>query len=507
MKFAYEQMLKDYFSERQREKNGILVPIINDSIPTLAQFRYFFRKENHIKKEVSTRFGSKNYELKSRPILGSSTKEVMGPGSKYQIDGTSCDIYLISEFEGAIIGRPSLFYVQDVFSRMITGVYVGLETSWASIMMAIANVAEDKVDFCKKYGIEITKEEWPVQHLPESLIGDRGELFSKKAEAMISELGIKVENTSNSRGDLKGIIERHFRTTNDYVKALLPGAIDIDFLKRGSRDYRLDAKLNLKQFTAIIIKCILHHNNQHFLINYNREEMMIEDHLNSVPIEIWNWGVKNRSGKLKFLPYEHVLLSMMPIKECSVTYSGIKFMGMYYSCHTAHEEHWFQRARNNGSWKIPVSYDSRDVSCIYLRGIGEKGYESAYLLNHQNRYLRKSMEEVIFLNELEKQLQKKHQKVELQSKVELNVEIEEIVKQAENNIKPNSKSDREQIINIRSNRQIEKEEARKKEKFDLSNKAPDVSELNNSQSNENNSYFDDFDLLWIKQKEQQENGK
>ncbi|GAE37582.1 HMG-I and HMG-Y [Halalkalibacter akibai JCM 9157] len=502
LKFAYEQMVKEYFSKDIKEKNGVVIPVIDDRVPTLEQFRYFYKKENNIKREISKRYGSKKYELNNRAVLGSSMSEVMGPGSKYQIDGTSFDVYLISEYDGSIIGRPCLYYVQDVFSRLVTGVYIGLETSWVSIMMAIANVAEDKVDYCKKYGIEITEEEWSVHHLPECILGDRGELFSKKAEAMISELGIRVENTTSYRGDLKGILERHFRTTNDYVKMIIPGTIDVDFRSRGARDYRLDAKLNLKQFTAIIIRCILYHNNQHYLKNYNREVMMIEDQVNAIPLDLWNWGIKNRSGRLKALDYEKVLLNMMPIKDCTVTYSGIKFMGMYYSCDTAHQEHWFQRARNNGSWKVTVSYDPRDVSKIYIREIGAKGYEPAYLLNHQSRYLGKSIEEIRFLNELEKQLYKEQQHSELQAKVELNVQIEEIVREAEMNVKPNENSNRKQISNIRNNRLFEKGEARNIEKFDLNEESQ--SSMNKNQVLEaKDSYFDDFDLLWNKQKEHQ----
>ncbi len=505
LKFAYEQMLKEYFSKGYREKNGILVPILKEEhlIPTFDQFRYFYRKENQIKKEISSRKGWKNYDLNYRSVLGSSTHEVMGPGSRFQIDGTSFDIYLISEFDGSVIGRPCLFYVQDVFSRMVVGMYIGLETSWVSIMMAIANASEDKVSFCKRYGVEITQDEWPAYYLPETLIGDRGELFSNKAEALISELGVRVENTTSYRGDLKGIVERHFRTTNDYVKPLLPGSIDVDFRKRGGRDYRLDAKLNIKQFTAIIIKCVLHHNNHHYLSNYNREEMMLEDKIKPIPIEIWNWGIKNRSGKLKVLPYDKILLNLMPKSQATITYLGIRFKGMYYNCGLAKEEHWFQKARSYGSWKMSVSYDPRNMSKIYLRGVGQNGYETAYLLNHQSRYENKSIEDIVFLHESEKQLQVKQQGTELKSKVQLQAEIEAIVNEAEFNQKTTIKSDRKQIKDIRANRLIEKEEARKREVFDLEQEYEKELGLPLENVESNFSYFDDFDLLLNKQKEQQ----
>lgn len=54
--------------------------------------------------------------------------ETIGPGSRYQIDATIGDVYLVSEYNrNQIIARPIIYVVIDVFSRMITGVYVGLE--------------------------------------------------------------------------------------------------------------------------------------------------------------------------------------------------------------------------------------------------------------------------------------------------------------------------------------------------------------------------------------------
>ena len=53
---------------------------------------------------------------------------------------------------------------------MVVGLYVGLEgPSWFGAMMALANTASDKVSYCKKYGIDVTKEEWDCHYLPQTL--------------------------------------------------------------------------------------------------------------------------------------------------------------------------------------------------------------------------------------------------------------------------------------------------------------------------------------------------
>jgi hypothetical protein len=133
-----------------------------------------------------------------------------------------------------------VYLIIDVFSRMIAGVYVGLEgPSWLGMMMALVNAATDKVKYCAEYGIEITPEQWQVHHVPEIILGDRGELAGKNVETSINNLGICIENAAPYRGDQKGIVERHFKIISGKVKPFVPGYVDVDFSQRGGKDYRL----------------------------------------------------------------------------------------------------------------------------------------------------------------------------------------------------------------------------------------------------------------------------
>src|SRR5699024_12652238 len=101
------------------------------------------------------------YELKYRPILSNSKLETNGPGTRFQIDATMADIYLVSSLDvNKVIGRPVMYAVLDVYSRILTVLYVGLEgPSWIGAMMALDSMVADKVEFCKQYGIDITTEQ------------------------------------------------------------------------------------------------------------------------------------------------------------------------------------------------------------------------------------------------------------------------------------------------------------------------------------------------------------
>lgn len=263
LKDVYHFILRDFYSDRYKENGEMKYHIWDASrIPSYNQFYYWFKKLEDPKKDIQFRKSTKEYELKHRPILSDSKSETNGPGTRFQIDATIADIYLVSSLDvNKVIGRPVIYAVLDVYSRIITGLYIGLEgPSWIGAMMALDNMVADKVEFCMQYGINITPEQWPTHHLPEIIIADRGEFKGYSVENLINNLNIKNENTTAYRGDLKGIVERKFRTLNGKVKQKAPGAIHKEYRERGDQDYRLNATLNLKEFTSLVITMVLHHN-------------------------------------------------------------------------------------------------------------------------------------------------------------------------------------------------------------------------------------------------------
>jgi hypothetical protein len=253
---VYRHVLNDFYSVQIIE-DGQTQKYLHDHsvIPTYAQFYYWYRKNHDKSKEFIARKGQNKFDLIKRPLKSTSAFETTGPGFRYQVDATIADIYLISESNREkVIGRPTIYSMIDVYSRMITAIYVGLEApSWNGAMMVLDNMVADKVDFCKQFCIDLNNDDWPCCHLPECIIADRGEFESTAPEKLINNYNIAIENTAPYRGDMKGIVERLFRKFNDRIKANLPGAVMKDNRKRGDEDYRLNAKLTLSEFTKIII--------------------------------------------------------------------------------------------------------------------------------------------------------------------------------------------------------------------------------------------------------------
>lgn len=441
--------------------------------PTLDQFRYYYRSRRDIEEEIRGGDDPNEFELNHRPVTGTSKNEAWGPGSLYQIDATVADVYLVSRFNRRwIIGRPVVYVVIDVFSRMVVGLYVGLEgPSWIGAMMALANAMGDKVKYCQEYGIEISSYEWPAHHAPLAILGDRGELISKTAEIMIEFLDIKVKNTPPYRPDWKGIVERHFRTINEQVKPFIPGQVVPK--KRGGKDYRLDAKLDLYEFTKIIILSTLKHNKQHYLGHYERDEDMIEDDVQPIARKLWDWGIENRSGQRRVFTDDIVKLNLMPRGDARVTYRGITFKNIHYSCKTAIQDHWFTKAREK-TWKLDISYDPRNMSNIYIRNPDGRGFETCFLLERHEKFSDRTLEEIKYLQQYERLQKKNSQEEELQGDMDLNSEIELIVKQASAKTEaeqyPNE-SKRSRVSGIGNKRKWDKTKNREEEAFRLGEQA------------------------------------
>jgi hypothetical protein len=62
-----------------------------------------------------------------------------------------------------------------------------------------------------------------------------------------------------------------------------------------------------------------------------------------------------------------VRLALLPEGKATVTPRGIKFGPNLYQCEYAEKQAWRLKARNYGSWKVSVGFDSRCADVIYLR--------------------------------------------------------------------------------------------------------------------------------------------
>ncbi len=461
---VYRWVLSEYYSvqiDSNEKSEKFLVKKAN--IPTWGQFYYWYKKNHDKKIEIIKRKGEKEYELKNRPITSSSILETTGPGYRFQVDATTADIYLVSEVNrNKTVGRPTIYVIIDVFSRMITGLYVGWEyPSWNGAMMVLNNMVSNKVEFCRKNDIKISEDEWPCEHIPESIIADRGEFESTRPEDLVNNFGITIENTSPYRGDMKGIVERLFRSINSRVKTGLPGAVKKDFRTRGDEDYRLNAKLTLKEFTQIIIKIVIAHNNS-IIEKYELTPNMISDGIVPIPTKLWAWGINNRKGSLRKPDYNTFRMSILPKGTATVLRGSIKFKGLYYIATQMIENRLFNK---NPIKKVEVAYDPRNIKNIYVFTGIQNEFVVFTLDERSIEYESYLLEDVIEANKQKNELRRQARDHSLKKEIQLDYDINKASKQASKSSGIINSSKKARIKNIRKNRQFEKKKERYIESF------------------------------------------
>ena len=202
--------------------------------------------------------------------------------------------------------------------------------------------------------------------------------------------------------------------------------------------------------------------------------MMIADDVLAIPKELWQWGITNRSGRLRTIPEDIVKLNLMPADQATITPKGIRFKQLYYTCEKANQEQWFERARSRSMTReeklLNISYDPRKPNIIYLRSPDGRDFEKCFLIDPNHKYVDKSIYDIEYLQEYEKQQQQVSQGQQIQKEVDLMAEIENEVKQAQlltEAVQDKTLSNNQKVKGIRDNRAFEKEKRRQEEAFEL----------------------------------------
>ena len=418
LKNAYTLMLK----EKYTDAHGTL----QEPYPSFHQFRYFFYSTRDPVNEAISRKGLKAYQRNHRAFTG-SVREYAAEIGTFMTDATIADIYIVSRFSRKVIGRPIIYTMVDAHTNMITGLYVGLEGGKHGLRMLLANTIMHKAEYCQQHGIEIDPEQWPAHHLPRRILTDRGkEFIGDVLENLCSEYGIEIVNLPAYRPDLKGPVEKLFDLLQTSYKPHLKGkgVIEPDFQERGGHDYRKDSTLDLEQFTAIVIRCVLYYNSEHIMQNYPRTESQIAADVPPVALKLWLHGMAQPDGALQTVDAGRFTLALLPRTQGGFTQKGLEVNGIHYD-HPEYRKR-FVAAGFNGKERVPVAYNPDDIGTVWLY----EGMEYTPFEVVQSRYRGKSLDELAQLRKDEKNLKSQYQKQELQARVSLIADIEDIAAQA-----------------------------------------------------------------------------
>ncbi len=399
-------------------------------IPSWSSFRNYFYSRNYHKqpRKSIARSGLTNYQRNERPVFGSASAWRNVPGS-YQMDATPADIYLVSRHDRSkVIGRPYIYLAVDTATQLIAGIYVGLECDESAVMLCLANAAQDKVEYCREYGIEIDPSQCPSLGLPHEIITDKGnEFFGSRMQELCQKYGVEIQSLPPFRPDVKGLVEKSFDLIQQRYKPLLrgKGVIEPDAQERWAVDYRSQSVLTLDEFVKIVIHCVIYINSGRILADA------------VTPAQKW----LDSGASLLNVPAEELQLMSLPRETAKLTRKGLRLNGLLYV-----------PADMDGltlDKTYDAAYSRADLSCVYVL-LDDCSFKPCRLSPHQAQYSGLSQTEADMLKQEERKLRSSARKKEISVSVESIQSIRQIVRDASLAGSPKTKQDGKVISENRS---------------------------------------------------------
>lgn len=321
------------------------------------------------------------------------------PGSRYEIDSTVADVYVVADYDRhKVLGRPTIYVVIDVASRMIVGFHVSLRwASWDCARQALYNAFTDKVDFCSRHGLDIGNDEWPSVGIPAKILCDRGEMIGHKARVVAKNLGTIIQIAPPYRADVKGIVERRFGIANEDLH-FVPGTTLAQLRQRGEPDYRLNSVLTLNEVTQILCSLFHLHNTQRQFDELFADGLVAQD-LAPTPVNFWSFHVSENRHALKQRSKDEIIAALLPSVPASITDRGIKYKEMRFTCARASAEEWFTKARNTSRSKIEARADLSWTSDLYVRVKGEPGFLMCQMIESRRQFRDRHPDDLTYLRE------------------------------------------------------------------------------------------------------------
>lgn len=437
---AYKLMLKEKYTNAE----GIL----EEEYPSFNQFRYWYAKNKKYMSYYISREGKTGFMRNHRVLIGDNVQAFAGAPGVGMADSTIVDLYIVSDDRTRVVGRPVLAALLDGYSYLCLGYSLGWEGGEYSLQSLMINIVTNKKEYCHKFGIEITEEEWP-RGLPGCIVTDRGSDYAGNTYGQLAELGVKIINLEAYRADAKGVVEKFFDIIQNFFKPYLKGAgvVAEEYLQRGSyfADYKEKSCLTLKEFETILLRCIVHYNSRHIIKNFPFTEEMLEMEIKPYSNCIWKYGMENLRGYnvLQDVTKEQIILTLLPRTDGNFSRFGLKVNGLRYFC-----EGFFERCLKGG--KVTVAYDRTDVSCVWLYEEGE--YTRFDLI--ESRYQGKDIEAVLDMKERQKEIINREQQQSIQSEIDLASHIQAIKHNAVTETSPDVKNIRETREEERKRRHI-----------------------------------------------------
>ena len=254
---------------------------------------------------------------KHRNAIGELTvKQIQ---DRWEIDHTLLDVLIVDPETGEVIGRAYITVVIDRYSRLVMSYLIHLAApNTESVLRVIERAIRPKQAWLERFP-SVTNT-WAARGLPLRVVPDNAaEFHADDLVQAFNELGIEILYPRSRGPQMKGAVERFFRTLNDGLVHRLPGTTFSNTKQRGDYPSEKLACLTLSNLESCVIKWIVdvYHQKPHRGLG------------RKTPAQVWELGESQRSLSMPtdLDSLESVLASR---KMAPVHHYGIETDGVIY---------------------------------------------------------------------------------------------------------------------------------------------------------------------------------
>lgn len=304
----------------------------------------------------ASRLGGDFARSKYRIVMGGlKVQQIL---ERVELDHNTLDIIVIDELTNLPLGRPILTLAIDKKSRMVVGFYISFNPpSSYSVLQCLKQIILTKEDLLKRF--PDIKNEWPAYGIPDLLAIDNGmDLHADAVKEACKEIGTEALFCPAGAPEMKGSIERFFKTINKGLIHQLPGTTFSNIDERGDYPSEDIAAIDLETLVHLITKWIVD------IYNVTPHKA-----IGDTPLNKWLDLAKHRNIELPVYPAQLDVIIGIPAKR-TVFHYGIELEGLHYNSSILQEV----RKISGENMQVQLKFYEEQVAFIHVLDPYKKEY-------------------------------------------------------------------------------------------------------------------------------------
>lgn len=271
---------------------------------------------------------------------------------RVEIDHSPLDVQIIDKASGLVLGRAWLTLAIDRRSRCVLGFFLGFNPpSGYSVLACLRRAILPKTAILRRF--PQIRSDWPCHGVMDLIACDNGmDLHANDVEAAALAMSIEVLFCGVEHPEMKGAVERIFRTLSEDLIHQLPGTTFSNPRKRGKYNSEAKAAIDLETATLLITKWIVdwYHNRPHRSLQ------------GKTPLEVWTELARDRVIELPANPRDLDVIASHSSRATLFHY-GVQVDNLFYNSDVLRDIRW----ELGGTPVLAVRYREEDVGSVYVQ--------------------------------------------------------------------------------------------------------------------------------------------